>query len=83
MVIGNDGDSGGIINYPSSWLDVTSQVPVISRGTCTHKCGCGCHTGEGTGGPKSTHGLPMTSTRYEWVGVWVVLGNPRVTRDNH
>ena len=34
-----------------------------SHGTRTHEHGYGFHVGVGPGGPKSTHGLPVTSTK--------------------
>ncbi len=36
-----------------------------SHGTRTHEHGYGFHAGVGLGGPKFTHGLPVTSTTDE------------------
>src|SRR6266511_5382720 len=48
-------DSGGASDgYP--W--------VCSHGTHTHEHGYGFHVGVGAGGPKNTHELPVTSTKY-------------------
>ena len=39
-----------------------------SHGTCTHEHRYGFHVGVGLGGPKVTHGLPVTSTRNDSLG---------------
>jgi len=43
------------------WCDVVGNPWVDSHGTHTHQCGYGFYAGTGTGGPKFTHGLPVTN----------------------
>ncbi len=46
------------------WCDVVGNPWVYSHGTRTHECGYGFYAGMGMGGPKFTHGLPVTNTSH-------------------
>ena len=49
---------------------------VYSHGTRTHECGYGFYAGTGTGGPRFTHGLPVTNTQSWSLGGGILALHP-------
>jgi len=57
-------DGGGTVKVDVGDGDASDGNPwVISHGTHTHEYGYGFDVGVGMGGPKNTHGLPVTNPK--------------------